>query len=105
MVRVRWAGVAFGLLQVLTYYLPYPPNLRALALGLVGVLAVDAPPLTASVDGVQVERLLENLLANAVKHTPAGTSMASDLFPGRRRSYHCRGRRPWGVRWTEGGHL
>ncbi len=39
MVRVRWAGVAFGLLQVLTYYLPYPPNIRALALGLVAVLA------------------------------------------------------------------
>ncbi len=39
MVRVRWAAVAFGLLQVLTYYLPYPPSLRALALGLVAVLA------------------------------------------------------------------
>lgn len=39
MVRVRWAGVAFGLLQVLTYYLPYPPSLRILALALVGLLA------------------------------------------------------------------
>lgn len=39
MARVRWAGVAFGLLQVLTYYLPYPPHVRSLALGLVGVLA------------------------------------------------------------------
>lgn len=40
MIRVRWAGVAFGLVQVLTYYRPYPPGILPLALGLVGFLAV-----------------------------------------------------------------
>lgn len=40
MVRVRWGGVAFGLAQVLTYYLPYPPGLLELALGLAALLAV-----------------------------------------------------------------
>lgn len=38
MVRVRWAGVVFGVIQVLTYYRPYPPGIRPVALTLVGLL-------------------------------------------------------------------
>ncbi|MFR9803184.1 response regulator [Pseudonocardia sp. RS010] len=40
MVRVRWGGVAFALVQVLTYYLPYPPGLLEAALGLTVLLAL-----------------------------------------------------------------
>ncbi|WP_339121789.1 hybrid sensor histidine kinase/response regulator [Pseudonocardia sp. D17] len=40
MVRVRWGGVAFALVQVFTYYLPYPPGLLEAALGLTALLAV-----------------------------------------------------------------
>jgi signal transduction histidine kinase len=39
MVAVRWGAVAFGVVQVLTFYLPYPPGVLAVALGLVAVLA------------------------------------------------------------------
>jgi hypothetical protein len=34
------AGVVFGLVQVLTYYIPYPPGTLEAALGLTGLLAV-----------------------------------------------------------------
>jgi PAS domain S-box-containing protein len=36
-------------------------------------IEVDAPPVVAAVDGPKVERILENLVANAVKHTGPGT--------------------------------
>jgi PAS domain S-box-containing protein len=36
-------------------------------------LAVD--PIVADLDGAQVERIVENLLRNAVKHTPQGTAI------------------------------
>ncbi|HKP17414.1 MAG TPA: MASE1 domain-containing protein [Gaiellaceae bacterium] len=39
-------------------------------------IAVDAEPLVATVDAALVERIVENLLANAVKHTPNGTPVA-----------------------------
>jgi signal transduction histidine kinase len=39
MVRVRWVAVAFACLQVLTYYLPYPPGVLPVAFALVFVLA------------------------------------------------------------------
>jgi signal transduction histidine kinase len=39
MIRVRWIGVAFGLVQVLTYYIPYPPGALAAALSCVALLA------------------------------------------------------------------
>jgi PAS domain S-box-containing protein len=36
---------------------------------------VQAEPLVLSLDGPKVERIVENLLANAARHTPAGTSL------------------------------
>src|SRR5215213_8181689 len=40
MVKVRWWGTAFALFQVLTFYRPYPPGVRARALALVAILAI-----------------------------------------------------------------
>jgi two-component system sensor histidine kinase KdpD len=36
-------------------------------------VTVDAPAIVAHVDAAKVERIVENLLANAIRHTPAGT--------------------------------
>jgi PAS domain S-box-containing protein len=36
---------------------------------------VDAPPLRLAADGPKLERIIENLLLNAAKHTPAGTTI------------------------------
>jgi signal transduction histidine kinase len=36
-------------------------------------IQVDAKPVIAEVDAAKVERIVENLLINAVRHTPAGT--------------------------------
>jgi PAS domain S-box-containing protein len=36
-------------------------------------VVVDAPPLRLAVDAPKLERIIENLLVNAAKHTPAGT--------------------------------
>ena len=38
-----------------------------------GRVTVDAPEIVANVDGAKVERILENLLANTARHTPADT--------------------------------
>ena len=40
MIRVRWAGVVFGVVQVFTFYIPYPKGMFALAMGMVALLAV-----------------------------------------------------------------
>jgi signal transduction histidine kinase len=40
MVKMRWGAVVFAFVQVLTFYLPYPPGVLPFALGLVAVLAV-----------------------------------------------------------------
>ena len=40
MLVIRWVGVAFALVQVLTYYRPYPPGMLVVALALVAALAV-----------------------------------------------------------------
>lgn len=37
------------------------------------VVEVDVEPITVSVDAAKAERILENLLSNAIRHTPAGT--------------------------------
>lgn len=36
-------------------------------------IQVDVEPITVSVDAAKVERILENLLSNAIRHTPDGT--------------------------------
>jgi PAS domain S-box-containing protein len=36
---------------------------------------IDSEPITVSVDEAMVERIIENLLANTVRHTPANTSV------------------------------
>jgi PAS domain S-box-containing protein len=36
-------------------------------------LELDLEPVVVSIDAAKVERIIENLLANAVRHTPAGT--------------------------------
>jgi signal transduction histidine kinase len=38
-------------------------------------ISVRAEPVVADVDAAKVERIVENLLANAVKHTPTGTGV------------------------------
>jgi PAS domain S-box-containing protein len=38
-----------------------------------GRIEVDAPPIVVSIDASKVERIVENLLANTARHTPAGT--------------------------------
>jgi signal transduction histidine kinase len=60
-----------------------PTDLAKLAERVVGELdglagrpvSVEAPPLVAAVDAAKVERILENLLTNAVRHTAAGTAV------------------------------
>jgi signal transduction histidine kinase len=39
-------------------------------------IQIDAPPILARVDAPKVERIVDNLLANAVNHTPPGTSIS-----------------------------
>jgi hypothetical protein len=57
-----------------------PTDLRALALRVVeecdaGLrrVSVDVGPIVMPMDGAKVERILENLLVNAARHTPQGT--------------------------------
>jgi signal transduction histidine kinase len=44
---------------------------------------VEAGPVVAHVDPTKVERIVENLLANAIKHTPAGTAVLVLVRPER----------------------
>ena len=54
MVRIRWAGVVFGLVQVLTYYRPYPTDsLRTAALAVVGGLALGNVGVMIALRGVR----------------------------------------------------
>lgn len=43
---------------------------------------VEAPTVWAEVDAAKVERIVENLLANAVRHTPAGSRIWVRIEPG-----------------------
>jgi signal transduction histidine kinase len=40
------------------------------------MVAVDVEPVEADVDGPKVERLVDNLVANAFRHTPPGSEVA-----------------------------
>lgn len=72
MIRIRWCGVAFALIQVLTYYRPYPPGLLQLALGLTALLAVGniaiwrALPATTTLRRARWLSILALLLNGAV---------------------------------------
>jgi PAS domain S-box-containing protein len=44
-------------------------------------VVVDAPPLQLAADAPKLERIIENLLVNATKHTPAGTTIWIRLHP------------------------
>jgi PAS domain S-box-containing protein len=46
-----------------------------------GRLTIDAPPMVVAVDAAKVERILENLLANTLRHTPADTPVWVRLQP------------------------
>jgi signal transduction histidine kinase len=41
--------------------------------------SVDALPVMADVDAAKVERILENLVTNAIRHTPEGSTIAVRL--------------------------
>jgi PAS domain S-box-containing protein len=49
-------------------------------LGLEDVVTISAATGEADVDPVQVERIVENLVVNATKHTPAGTAIRVDVL-------------------------
>ena len=56
-VVARWAGVAFGLLQVTTYNtMPYPPGVQAAAYTVVGALAVSNIAIWLSIRRITTER-------------------------------------------------
>jgi signal transduction histidine kinase len=42
-------------------------------------IAVDAAPVVAEVDPPKLERIVENLLVNAIKHTPSGTDISAGV--------------------------
>jgi PAS domain S-box-containing protein len=42
---------------------------------------IDSEPITVNVDEAMVERIIENLLANTVRHTPADTSVWVSVHP------------------------
>src|SRR3954470_4491769 len=42
-------------------------------------IAVDAGPVVATVDPPKLERIVENLLVNAIKHTPSGTEITAGV--------------------------
>jgi len=44
-------------------------------------IELSAQPVLAEVDPPQLERIVENLLANAIKHTPSGTDVAVRVEP------------------------
>src|SRR5262249_49831061 len=42
-------------------------------------ITVDAAPVVAEIDGPKLERIVENLLVNAIKHTPSGTDISAGV--------------------------
>ncbi|HEX2240347.1 MAG TPA: hypothetical protein VHJ82_04325, partial [Actinomycetota bacterium] len=53
MTLIRWAGVAFGVLQVETYYIPHPPGTETIALSIVALLAIGNVMLSLFLRGVR----------------------------------------------------
>ena len=60
----------------------YPTDLKALITSVVEIvndsdhpIHIGGRPIVANVDPAQVERIIENLLVNAIRHTPAGTKV------------------------------
>jgi K+-sensing histidine kinase KdpD len=45
------------------------------------IVTVDTTPISASLDGPKMERIVENLLANTARHTPAGTHVRVGITP------------------------
>jgi signal transduction histidine kinase len=60
-VRIRWAAVAFGLLQVFTYYLPHPPAALPAALACVALLAAGNVAVSGAVLRVATPRAARRL--------------------------------------------
>jgi signal transduction histidine kinase len=67
-----------------------PADVRALALRALEETDLDGrrietevPSVIVEIDGPKVERILENLLVNAVKHSPAGTPIRIEVRPER----------------------
>jgi hypothetical protein len=50
-------------------------------LSALGRTSIDAATVVVQVDAAKVERIVENLLANAVRHTPAGTPVRVGVSP------------------------
>ncbi|MDX1658241.1 MAG: ATP-binding protein [Nitriliruptorales bacterium] len=63
----RWAGVAFGLLQVTTYNtMPYPPGIQAAAYTLVGALAVANLAIWISIRRISTDQARRRLSVTAM---------------------------------------
>lgn len=65
MVGARWFGVIFALVQVLTYYLPYPPGTLQLALAAIALLALG--------NGVAWAALRRSTTLNGLRRLSVGT--------------------------------
>jgi PAS domain S-box-containing protein len=46
-----------------------------------GRVSVESPPVVVNVDGAKIERIVENLLANAARHTPEGARVWVRVSP------------------------
>ncbi|MGH3665917.1 MAG: histidine kinase dimerization/phospho-acceptor domain-containing protein, partial [Egibacteraceae bacterium] len=61
MLRVRWAGVGFAIVQALTFYRPYPPGVLQVALGFVVLLAAGNVAVAVALPRVRDERQASRL--------------------------------------------
>lgn len=52
-------------------------------------ITLHAEPVTLDVHAASIERVMENLLANAVRHTPPGTPITVEVRPDGERAYIC----------------
>jgi signal transduction histidine kinase len=70
LIRVRWLGVAFALLQVSTYYIPHPPGALPAALALIGLLAVG---------NAAIQLLAHRVATRRQANVLAGAGLALDI--------------------------